>query len=300
MRRLRQSLLALLVGFVLFVNVVVATQAVGTTSGLPVIYLSIAAGLVTVTLLLRPRLRTLVFALAAAVFGYGSVRIGTAPAGVDGGFALVAVTAVEIAVLVLLILSAYRVAKSMREVTHVIAHLTAGGGDVAAMADPATDERVRREMTRSRRYQRPLSVVLLEPAERSLRDAWPQLVEEAREAFVRRYVTSKTYGLIGRHLRFVDLMFEDVDRGRFVLLCPEARADEIARQVERIRSTTYAATGVHLDAGWASFPEQAITFEELVRTADAHLREGAIPRPLPIEPGTVRHASRSSVTSEPG
>lgn len=299
MKRLRQSLLALLVGFALFVNVVVATPNAGAGTGMPAIYLSIAAGLVAVTLLLRPRRRTSAL-VGVGVMGYVAVRIGTTTFLADSAAATYAIAAVEVALLLLLVLSAHRVAKAMREVTHMLAHLAAGGGDPEAVTDPVNDVRVRREMTRSRRYHRPLSVVLLEPAERSLQDAWPQLVEQARDAFVRRYVTSKTYAHIGRHLRMVDLMFEDVGRGRFVLLCPEARSDEIARQVERIRSATMAATGVRLDAGWASFPDDAVTFEELLRVADAHLRGDDSVRHLAIDVGSGLSGRSTPVSTEPG
>lgn len=300
MKRLHQSLLALLVGFTLFVNVVVATQGVGAPDGLPVIYLSIAMGLVAVTLLLRPRRRTLVLTIAAALLGYGAVRVGTTVSTGPSTLRIAAMTVMELALLVVLILASHRVAKSLREVTHLIAHLAAGGGDAAAAADPASDPRVRREMTRSRRYHRPLSVVLLEPSNGSLRDVWPQLLEEARDAFTRRYVTSTVFGHIARRLRFVDVMFEDVERGRFVLLCPEARSEEVEKQVERIRRTTLDATGVRLNAGWASFPETAVTFEELVRAADSHLRSGSgVDAPVSGVGASVA-AARASAPAEPG
>lgn len=272
MKRLRQSLVALLVGFALLVNLLVVSSPAEDSIGATILYLSIAIGLVAVSLLVRPRRSVLALTIGTAIFAFGTLRILTSP-GIGGHSPnVLAITAAEIVLLVLIVLASHRIAKAMREATNVIAHLTAVGSNEATIIDPMTDPRVKREMTRSRRYQRPLSVVLLEPAQQSVQGAWPELLDEARDEFTKRYLTSKMYSHIGRHLRFVDLMFEDVERGGFLLLCPEARSEEIERQVLRIRRTTFSATGVELNAGWASFPEGAVTLEELINVAKAHLR----------------------------
>lgn len=103
------------------------------------------------------------------------------------------------------------------------------------------------EFARARRYERPISVVAIDPAD--LPD----------QSDVR--------------LRFCDLLCTDPRTGSALIVLPESNATSLAGTVQRIRGAL--APDVRLGA--ASFPDDALTLEETVSLATARLQGTAAP-----------------------
>jgi GGDEF domain-containing protein len=77
--------------------------------------------------------------------------------------------------------------------------------------------------------------------------------------------------LIGSQTRLVDIVMEDRENGRFIILCPEIDSQGSRLLTDRIQQTLREKLSVNVSFGVASFPQQALTFESLVTEADNHL-----------------------------
>lgn len=126
------------------------------------------------------------------------------------------------------------------------------------------------EMARSRRHSRPLSVTVLAPDPLTMEAAIDGAAEEVQRAVRARFVHGKIAGKIAGQLRRSDLLFEDPATGHFVVVSPETGADGTTLLVERIRSAA-AGDSIVFTAGHATFPDHALTFEQLVERAQEHM-----------------------------
>jgi len=136
--------------------------------------------------------------------------------------------------------------------------------------DEAAEE-VKTELLRSRRYQRSLTVLVLEPDPSTIHNGMIATVEEIQNNLARRYAMGKISEVISSTARRPDLVIKQEQSDRFILLCPETTtaSSDILRQ--RIQAAVKTNLGVSMSVGVASFPEDALTFEELLHKASAKL-----------------------------
>lgn len=127
---------------------------------------------------------------------------------------------------------------------------------------------VRREMQLSRRTNRPLSVVLVdtEPDDRArVRTA---TAREVVKLLAHRYQLVAVTRVLMRVLRRTDFVIDQTDAGRLVVILPALHAGETEAVIERLNTQVRRTLGVSLRCGVASFPENGLTFEELVFQAE--------------------------------
>lgn len=135
-------------------------------------------------------------------------------------------------------------------------------GDRAAIDTRLVDDEgefyrlVTREMERSRRFQRPLAVLLVD-------------AEPLRSADVGALAAVKV--AIERSCRLLDEVLYEEAASRFVVLCPEAGAAVEGGLEERIRGAVFDATGHTPSTGIAGFPRDGIIFADLVAVAGERL-----------------------------
>jgi hypothetical protein len=123
----------------------------------------------------------------------------------------------------------------------------------------------------SRRQQSPLSVVVLEPETTALPVLLAQALQEAQQALLTRCVLTTLTRAVSTTLRRTDVLFEQRQQGRLVLLCPLTNATGAKTLVHRLQSLIAAQHQITVRCGYAAFPEEALTFEELLRKAEEHL-----------------------------
>ncbi len=180
-------------------------------------------------------------------------------------------TITEMALLSLSVWLSHRLALAMHDFEDAVENLTMVNlnGRVRSLDQAADDIQV--EMFRSRHHHHPLSVIVVEPKKDSLQVALHQAVKEVQETIMRSYVITKLADSLSRHLRRTDLVLEERERGRFIILCPDTSARDLNVLVEYIQATATEMVGVTVDCGMATFPDEALTFEELVRQAETRL-----------------------------
>ncbi len=148
--------------------------------------------------------------------------------------------------------------------------------DIASAGD-----RIQTELTRSRRYSRPLSVLVIKVTESS-REKYRGRLERLEGDLFQRFTMSKAGQIINGQARQTDLIMRD--GGRFVILCPETDAGDCSKLVERIRKDIEEDLGDKIGWGIASFPEDTLEFNELIHKANQRLDGHEVPtQPLGIQ-----------------
>jgi GGDEF domain-containing protein len=118
-------------------------------------------------------------------------------------------------------------------------------------------------------------VVVVEPEPDSIQVALHRTVQEVQQAMMTRYVITSLARVFNKVLRRIDVVIEQREQGRFVILCPETNATGSNVLADRIQAAVAEQLGVSVKCGTASFPDEALTFEELVRQAESHLQQPA-------------------------
>jgi GGDEF domain-containing protein len=136
----------------------------------------------------------------------------------------------------------------------------------------AARDRVSAELTRSRRYNRPLSVLVLEFNNEEHEDKKTQIVQKD---LLRRFTFAKVGQILGDLARQTDLILDDKTE-HFIIVCPETDYQAVSILASRIRSAVKEQLHAWVNWGTASFPNEALTFDDLLKTAHNHIHRSAM------------------------
>lgn len=138
-----------------------------------------------------------------------------------------------------------------------------------------TREMVDMEMARSRRFERPLSLVMVQADTNSINMNMHRLVQEIQRSMMQRFVLATMAHELSRTLRRTDIVVEDENPGRLLLVAPETNESEALKMGSRVSKLIEERLGVSASYGIAAFPEQALTFEDLRQIAETQMQTGA-------------------------
>lgn len=131
---------------------------------------------------------------------------------------------------------------------------------------------LKREMQFARRANRPLSVMVVDvDTDGSVQKLLPTEVE-IQKILAKRHNMIAVTRLLSRSLRRTDFVVDQTDDGRIVLVMPEMQKSQTMATIARLNQRVQQRLGVKLRYGVASFPEQGVTFEELIHQAETTLR----------------------------
>jgi len=134
-------------------------------------------------------------------------------------------------------------------------------------------ERIQAELYRSRRFQRPLSIIILEKEwNNSQINVNTEL--DAQSVLMAEYVSAIIVRELSTQLRQTDFMLEHDKRGKFVIVSPDTDRPGVDRLIERLKSLDQIKL-FSVNFGAATFPEQGLTFEHLMEKAETNLRQRA-------------------------
>jgi hypothetical protein len=134
----------------------------------------------------------------------------------------------------------------------------------------AETQRIKVELTRSRRYQRPLSLLMIEVEAEVHEDAALAIARNIQHDMMSRFSFARVGQVIDDLIRQTDLFLKD-RRGRYVILCSETSLKDVELFAERISRAVKDKTGLRTYWGHASFPDEALTFEDLMQKARERL-----------------------------
>jgi hypothetical protein len=187
-------------------------------------------------------------------------------------------TVTELALLAAVFVLTTRVAGGLREFEQAVATLTLT--EVSRKVRPVEDahDEIRDRLLLSRRHHHPMSVLVFGVGEAAFAGARHRIIAEVQRAMANRFVVARLANAIVRSVRRTDLPLEQARDGRFVVLCPQTDAAGAEITVRHVQKAVRAELGLDLNAGVATFPADALTFDELLRHAEAQIR-GAEPVP---------------------
>ncbi|NIS23065.1 hypothetical protein GWN15_11645 [candidate division KSB1 bacterium] len=133
------------------------------------------------------------------------------------------------------------------------------------------------ELARVRRYNRPLTLIVLRiESDQLLLDLKRSLVAETGNGSVSSYhnimqtiqlVFSLVGSILSESLRESDIATYDVSNNQYVILLPESDLTQATQTVRRLKKLLFKRTAGHLVAGIAQFPSDGLIIEDLVRKA---------------------------------
>lgn len=128
---------------------------------------------------------------------------------------------------------------------------------------------IKLEITRSRRHHRPLSLLVLQ-ADLSEHVSFERLISSVQRDLWNRFSFARIGQIIDEHMRQTDMLFRD-RFNRFILLCPETDYQNSLILAVRTVDAIKSRTGIQILWGAASFPDDALNFEDLVDVAVSKL-----------------------------
>ena len=181
----------------------------------------------------------------------------------------------EFVLLNILVALTHNVAGNLYEFEEAVKNITFA--DVSHRVKKLSDveEDIQTELLRSRRHHYPLTIMVIQPDPQSIRAVVHRMVHEVQQAMISRYVITSLARVIGDQLRRTDMVIDQHEQGRFIVVSPDTGSLNSIVLADRVKSAASEKLGVELSCGVASFPDEALTFEELVHHAGAQLQKSS-------------------------
>ena len=196
------------------------------------------------------------------------------------------VTISEVAILLFSVYLAHRLMASLQNAESVIEKMTFAGFTHKTRPLDEAIEDIQLELTRSRRYDRPLSVLVVKPMSNSMKLELRQNLVNLQEDMVERFLVASVGQAIGKVVRRSDIVIEQNNQDRYIILCPETSPQGLEILASRIQESIHQSVGVNTLWGASSFPSEALTFESLLQKAEDKLNNESNPD---LSPRLVEH-----------
>ncbi len=164
---------------------------------------------------------------------------------------------------------AYDVGKRVGEIDRALDGLSSSAYPNRARNIQEARDLIAAEITRSRRYHLTLSILVFRldmSKSKDERKGYKSLESDMLE----RFAVAKISQILSDLARNTDLVLYDKN-SQFVILCPETDSNNISILAERITAAVDESLGVKIGWGKAVFPDEALTFDDLLQTARKRL-----------------------------
>lgn len=172
---------------------------------------------------------------------------------------------VQVLLIILASFLAYDVGRRVSEVDQALEGLSASAYPNRVRDIQASRDLIAAEITRSRRYHHPLSVLSIRMERPEESQNWKDSDSIARD-MMERFAIAKASQILSDKARNTDLILQDRN-GQFVLLCPETNLNNVTVLAKRIEEAIAEELKAKITWGNASFPDEALTFEDLLNVA---------------------------------
>lgn len=167
---------------------------------------------------------------------------------------------------------AFDIGRHINQVIHLLEGLTANTYPNRTLDFHTAEHRISAELTRSRRYHHSLAVLLVRLTDFEREQSKDAMILE--RDILSRFAMAKIGQIISECARETDLIIRD-EKGRFVILCPETNFQNSMILAERIEKAVTERMNASVLLGSSSFPDEALTFDELVRKASGRMQSTA-------------------------
>jgi hypothetical protein len=164
---------------------------------------------------------------------------------------------------------AHQLARQINNAESTINELAVGAFPHRAQELDEAASRIKIELTRSRRYHRPLALLLME-VDPEVHKENGQVLKNIQSDIVNRFTSARIGQIIDDRIRQTDLVLRD-RQWSYVIICPETDYSSVLLLARRISQAVKEKTGYSILWGVAAFPEEALTFEDLMKKARQRL-----------------------------
>jgi hypothetical protein len=285
MKRLRLWITLLILWLIFFFNIERINSPINIRS-----YTYIFAAVVAAGTLALPRLQRIPFLALLAVpipiflWLKATIEKGFWYDNLLTGYAL-PLTVTQVSAIILTGLLARQILYGLREFEEVITGITFGY--IGKPPKPFSEGQgaMYTEVKRARRYHRPLSVIALRVNEADIQVAMPQIIKEVQQAMMREYIMAGIARVLDDNMHDFDTIA--VRDNHFILVLPELSNEEVKRTAYQLAEAVKDKMKVKLQVGSASFPDDAVTFENLVEAAMKNSEQPVelyTPKPITTSP----------------
>ena len=180
---------------------------------------------------------------------------------------------------------AHQLAQQVNHAESVMDELAVGAFPHRAQELDDASQRVKIEFTRSRRYHRPLALLLIEVDPEAHRNHG-EVLRNIQYDIANRFTSARIGQIIDDRIRQTDLVLRD-RQWSYVIICPETDYASVLLLARRITDSIKEKTDLSVLWGIAAFPEEALTFEEMLKKARERLGSGetlgVLPQPESAE-----------------
>jgi len=180
-------------------------------------------------------------------------------------------TITEVGLLLITLLLAHKLASAIDDFEGAVKKITFRHTNKRIRQLDEAEDEIQLEMFRSRHYHHPLGILIVQPESGFAQTAMHRAVREVQQAMINTYVTRSIAQTFIKYIRRTDLIMEQADQERFVILCPDTNAADLALMAEYLEVVAQEELSASVVCGTATFPDEAITFEELMRQAETRL-----------------------------
>jgi len=203
------------------------------------------------------------------------------------------ITVTELALLTAVALLTVRLGRGVTAFEDAVSTLTLARTDKTVMSIGAASAEVNRALLLSRRNERPLSVLVVEPIASS--STLQRAVDDMQRSLLDRFIVNSAANVLSDAIRRTDIAIHKAEAGRLVVVCPETDEATANVVVDHIQSALTSKLGMKARFGLASFPTEAFTFESLVERAERRVVDADRSRAGEMETATTRHEKTHSI-----
>jgi hypothetical protein len=285
MRSLRSSIIALMIHLAIFFNI--ERLDFGRTEIIDVIdikaYVYVLALIAVITIITVRRFwrgsLIINFVIWLGIFAVLKSAMNPDRSLILGGVYLY-LTMTEAALLAITVALAHNLANHLYDTEETINNITfVDEPEHVRLMEDAENE-IQKEIYRSRRYQYPITVIVIELDEENIQPALNRTLLEVQKNMMKQYVLMSLARSVHKGLRLTDLLLEQRSHRRLVLFSPYTDFRGADLLAQRIRNVAQDRFGVYAEVGIATFPDDAITVDDLIRSAETRLSENKKGEPV--------------------
>lgn len=263
MRRLRFWFVGICTWFFLFYNVERLGDPINLAS-----FVYVYAFILAILVILTPALQRISFiwVLVGALIPYFLLKqeLGYSLTGAD-----LPIIVTEICALGITIFLAGQLGRHIEGVKEILASLTIGRLGEEAVPFSKGQERIYSEIRRARLYERPATLLAISATQQSIDLSIDSFIKEAQGEIIKQYIAARVSELLVKELNDCDIVARR--NKHFIMLLPETTKESVADIIARIEEKASKELKLKLNVGWATFPDEAVTFESLLSIAEGQM-----------------------------
>lgn len=189
------------------------------------------------------------------------------------GGANLPLTVTEVVSIGITMFLSWKIGYGLETLRREILRLTIGSSKMRAYPFQTAQAEFYREIRRARHYNRPAAILSIAPIKESAELSINRFIQEAQNNIIRQYIIARTADVLRSAFKETDVVTMRNDH--FLVLLPETENTHLPAVINRIKQTASDELGLSLMIGASTFPDDALTFESLVESAEMRMKTAA-------------------------